>query len=243
MSKKYPFEPLELQPFTHMDLGCLRIDEVGPPQPHWPPPSASTPSLKRSSFSDDDIAKSRSAYDSSTAYDPARYSSIYNSDDKRPSSPNSLLHTSFLQPKSRRFALTWVVAVLATVISAFTVYYTFRVMVDEDALPRYLSLGPGATVLVVNILSHLAAFLCWSLTTDTFEALRWAWACRPQGIPLATFLVLSRATPTTGVLQLLATAGLHQFWALQRYDTKLSLRYCTAKASLSHKHRYGGLWT
>lgn len=142
--------------------------------------------------------------------------------DRRPSAKNEneneYLRTSLLQRKSRKYGPLWVLAVLAAFMSAFATYYSYRVMVDEVALPPNLQFQPGTTVLVVNILSHVVAFLCWTLFSDTTEALRWALACRPEGILLTSFLVLSRATPFIGVAFLCMTKGPHQIWAMQRYD-------------------------
>lgn len=211
MSKEYSFEPLELQPFARMDVAGLGIDieEIEPPQPQICAPN-------------DSVKQIRSRFGSSTAYDPSSCSSAGGSVDRRPSAKNEneneYLRTSLLQRKSRKYGPLWVLAVLAASMSAFATYYSYRVMVDEVALPPNLQLQPGTTVLVVNILSHVVAFLCWTLFSDTTEALRWTLACRPEGILLTSFLVLSRATPFIGVAFLCMTKGPHQIWAMQRYD-------------------------
>ncbi|KAM7217471.1 hypothetical protein V8F06_007102 [Rhypophila decipiens] len=132
-----------------------------------------------------------------------------------PESPASV-PAAFLQGKSTRYVPAWTVALLALGTTAVTVWYSYRVMVDINELPRPLQLSPGLTVLVVNVLSHIVAFLALSLSTDILEHLRWALACRPEGILLTSFLAMSRATSITGVLYLFRVPGWHQLWALQR---------------------------
>ncbi|KAK3939403.1 hypothetical protein QBC46DRAFT_388109 [Diplogelasinospora grovesii] len=134
----------------------------------------------------------------------------------RPNSDKHQAQTSFLQRKTTRFAPTWIVALLALGTTAVTVWYSSRVMVNTTELPKVLQRSPGSTVLVVNVLSHIVAFLCLSLFSDVLESLRWALACRPKGILLTSFLAMSRATPVTGVLYLCKVRGSHQIWAIQR---------------------------
>jgi uncharacterized SAM-binding protein YcdF (DUF218 family) len=121
-----------------------------------------------------------------------------------------------LQSNVQRFTSQWGMAVLAICISAFSIYYTYTVLVSEAEVPKNLYLEPSNAVLVVNILSHVVAFLCWNLFSDTAEALRWAMACRKEGVLLTTFLALSRATPFAGVFYLCFQKGSHQIWAIQR---------------------------
>jgi hypothetical protein len=207
MSQKYLFERLELRPFTRIDVSGLGIDieEIEPSQ-------------LQVGASDNDTEQSRSTFGSSTAYDPASCAPARDSADRRPSAQHEYLRTSLLQCKSRRYGPLWAIASLAAFTSAFAIYYSYRVMVDEAALPSTLQLQPGTTVLVVNILSHIVALLCWTLFSNTTEALRWALACRPEGVLLTSFLALSRATPFIGVAFLCTTKGSHQIWAMQRYE-------------------------
>jgi hypothetical protein len=200
MSQKYSFERLELPPFDSLDIG-----ELGPPHAYR-------------GTALHDVKGSFSTFESATAYDPASYATTHDISDRRLSAQHESLRTSYLQRKSRRFATLWAIAALAVFASIFSVWYTYRVMVDEDALPTALQLQPGTTVLVANILSHIVAYLCWTLFSDVTEALRWALACRSEGILLTSFLVLSRATPFAGVVYLCTTKGPHQIWAMQRYE-------------------------
>jgi hypothetical protein len=192
-SPKYS-EPLELRPLSPMNLPGISVEE---PEPFQAQKAAAL----------DDAKESWSTF----AYTP-----MLDSLKKGQSDQYAPLRTSLLQRKSRRFATLWVTAALAVFASIFSIWYSYRVMVNEKALPSSLQLQPGTTVLVVNILSHVVAYLCWSLFSDTTEALRWALACRPEGVLLTSFLVLSRATPFIGVAYLCTTIGPHQIWAVQR---------------------------
>jgi hypothetical protein len=202
MSQKYSFQPLKLRPFDRMDVPGISTEEFELSQLH-----------ESAAFEDE---KGSQSTFTTTTYDPASYASIPDSFDGRLSAKHAPLRTSLLQRKSQQFVTLWVIAALAVFASIFSAWYTYRVMVDENALPTALQLQPGTTVLVVNILSHVTAYLCWSLFSDATEALRWALACRPEGILLTSFLALSRATPFAGVAYLCTTKGPHQLWAMQR---------------------------
>ncbi|OBT75014.1 hypothetical protein VF21_06337 [Pseudogymnoascus sp. 05NY08] len=121
-----------------------------------------------------------------------------------------------LQSKRERFLMTWLTCAAAIVSTIFSVYYSYTVLVSDKAVPQALSLSPGKTVMAINVLSHVVAYLLWSLITDANEELRWSLACRPQGVTLTSFLVLSRATPLHGVAYLCTVWGGHILWALQK---------------------------
>jgi hypothetical protein len=123
--------------------------------------------------------------------------------------------TSHVQPKFKRLSIVWRTAIITCIISTFAVFYSYRALVSLSTLPKHLALSPGKTVLVVNILSHVVAFLCWNLFVNTSEALRWAIACRAdKGILVTSFLTLSRATSLAGIWNLIARGGTHQFWCI-----------------------------
>jgi hypothetical protein len=235
--QKYTFEPLQLRRFSRIDLPDLEIPqeheaEVAPPmsQPQddekAPLPSISTATTFAPS--DDGCGCGcGSDCDNMTKSQRELTSSSYGHDDY-PQPPTltptpttttadvQALRTSLLQHKRQRFLSTWIIAILSIIMSSLSIWYSWRVMVDETALPTRLVLSPGATVLVANILSHVVAYLCWSLASDTMEALRWALASRPEGVLLTSFLALSRATPLIGVVYLCSVRGQHWLWAAQR---------------------------
>ncbi len=217
MSQKYSFEPLELGPFEPLELR----PSGGKDTPRVDIAELEPPYYLHGGATFDDSKGSLSTFESTTAYDPTSLPTTQDGSQRGLSGQYESIRSSYLQRKSRRFATLWITAALAVFASIFSVWYAYRVMVDENALPPALQLRPGTTVLVVNILSHLVAYLCWSLFSETTEALRWALACRPKGILLTTFLVLSRATPFAGVAYLCTMKGPHQIWGMQRYDNDL----------------------
>lgn len=165
---------------------------------------------------DDDITNSRSPFASANLENESR--SMLTSTENRVSFRGDQIQASPLETKNRRFFSAWATAAASVVSSIFTLYYCYTVLVNTNAVPNVFVTAPGTTVLIVNVLSHLVAFLVWGLFSDTFEALRWALASRQKGILLTSFLALSRATPLSGVLYLCTTVGAHQFWALWRYE-------------------------
>lgn len=225
MSQRFSFDLPRLRPVSPIDRASIGIEDIEPlqPQPQENSSLTRTPWLKGGSLYDDDITETKSGFESSTR-DLESAAPMLSSGSVVSTQPSKddRLRTSTLQRKSRRFAPAWVTALLAVATSAFSVWYSHRVLVDKARLPSWLALQPGATVLVVNVLSHIVAFLCWNIFSDVTEALRWSMACRPQGLLLTTFLALSRATPLPGVGHLLMTKGAHQIWAFQRYATHLS---------------------
>jgi hypothetical protein len=217
-SQRYSFEPLTLQPFPPLDVASLGIDEVRLSEPAWD--SYSTEKAPSSTTNFSFQFQSPSINFANTSYrnigSEEQILHNYNGQGEWTDANSDHVRTSLLQRKSRRLATTWILAAMAISTSAFSVFYSYRVLVDEAALPPSLVLPPGATVLVINVMSHVVAYLCWRLFSDTIEALRWALASRPEGILLTSFLAMSRATPIMGVLYLCRTRGRHQVWALQR---------------------------
>lgn len=218
--QRYGFSRLELQPFTRLDIDGLGIEEVKLSEPEWD--SYSTEKARSSTTTFSVPFNTPSASSTNTAYrnigSEEQILPRYHRDDW-PFTNNASagsVRASFLECKSRRLATIWALAIMAIITAAFSTFYSYRVLVNHAALPDSLVLSPGATVLVVNIMSHVVAYLCWFLFSNTIEALRWALACRPEGVLLTSFLAMSRATPFMGVLYLCVTKGKHQVWAVQR---------------------------
>ena len=133
------------------------------------------------------------------------------------SSTAQILPPSGLQSKGRRLRSAWLTAIAAFLVTVFSVFYSYRVLVSHSAVPKDIALSPGKTVLIVNILSHIVAFLCWNLFVAAAEALRWSLACRPnKGILFTSFLSLGRATPFLGLWDLSLKKGPHQIWCVIR---------------------------
>lgn len=143
----------------------------------------------------------------------------------------SVATKSPLQSKRDHFLTTWLTCAAALISTIFSVYYSYTVLVSEKAVPPALTLSPGKTVMAINVLSHVVAYLLWSLVTDAHEELRWSLACRPQGVTLTSFLVLSRATPLQGVAYLCTVWGGHILWAMQKW-------VCTVQHSVGRPMRF-----
>jgi hypothetical protein len=129
------------------------------------------------------------------------------------SAPNQ---TCVLDSKFKQHYATWLLAFFAAsslAISTWIIYVTF---ISRKQVPSYLRLSQGHTVILVNVLTHVVAYLVWQLVDSAFEALRWAIASRTTGIPVMSFLAMSRATGLLGVLDLLRVPGWHIIWCVQR---------------------------
>jgi hypothetical protein len=140
-------------------------------------------------------------------------------DDSRHSSPHSAavnVPTSVLQSKFKQHSTSYLLAVLASSVLAFSTWFIFTVFISEKQIPRYFRLSPGQTIIVINILTHVVVFLVWQLVDSAFEALRWTLASRDEGVLITTFLAMSRATGFIGVADLLRVPGWHRVWCVQR---------------------------
>jgi hypothetical protein len=130
---------------------------------------------------------------------------------------------STLQPKSKQFRQTWLLAFTTAILFCFTMFYANTVLISVSPVPHFFSLSPGKTITVVNVLSHGVAFLLLQLTGSVFEALRWALASSRSGISLMSFLALGPATSILGVLGLCRKIGVHLIWCIQRYSLSSGL--------------------
>ena len=122
---------------------------------------------------------------------------------------------------------SWLLGFLTLCLCSLSSWYVHVVLISLNTPPHELSLTPGRTVLAVNVVAHVVAFMVWNQIATALETLRWALAARPgkdekEGISLALFLALSRATTTLGVALLtLVPSPLkfwsHQVWCVKRY--------------------------
>lgn len=114
---------------------------------------------------------------------------------------------------------SWLYAIVSLLITFASYLYVKMVLIDETPPPPYLRLSPGRTILAVNIFAHIVAFLIWDQISSSLEAWRWALASRHgRGLPLGSFLALSRATGPAAVaaLMLLPRPGVHLFYCAKR---------------------------
>jgi len=127
--------------------------------------------------------------------------------------------TTVLQPKLKQHAAALSFGVLAILLLGSSLWFIYVEFIREKPVPKHLQLSTGHTITVVNILSHLNVFLVALLLDSAYEALRWSLASRNQGVSIATFLSLSRATGFLGIADLLRVTGWHRFLCFQRFIT------------------------
>jgi hypothetical protein len=106
-------------------------------------------------------------------------------------------------------------------LSVFIFWYVYAALVSDNPPLGPLLFSPSRILLVVTILSQGLAILFRVLFSCVFDALRWHFASRKMGVSTTTFLGLSPATSSLGVIKLLYSIGLrsHASWCLQRYLT------------------------
>ena len=139
-------------------------------------------------------------------------------------SDDSLHSKQPLRSSLYQFRVTLALMVVTAIWIGFTIFYAYNATVDPPVSRKLLSSSPANTILAINVLSHITIFLLQVLCSDVFEGIRWALASG-GGIPMSTFLSLSRATSPVGVLYLLlhrakSKLGIfrgHHFWGLKRY--------------------------
>jgi len=202
---------------TSSDISNTRRSGQGCPQLSWPmSPQVDSIQTGTRAFPSHTDSEKKSLV-TPEAYVPVKSATVSSQETVLSNEEAPTRHSSHLQPKSRKFAFSWSVSLLTLASAAVAVWFSQRVMVDRSELPPPLRLTPGGVVLVVNILSQLVAYLAFSLFSEVTEQLRWSLACRKEGMPLTSFLVLSRATPLMGVFYLFTVRGTHLVWGMQRF--------------------------
>ncbi|KAK4163205.1 hypothetical protein QBC43DRAFT_68217 [Cladorrhinum sp. PSN259] len=152
---------------------------------------------------------------------------------------------------------SWLYAIFSLFITFASYMYVKVMLIDEASPPPYLRLPPGRTILVVNIFAHIVAFLIWDQMITALEAWRWALASRQsQGLPLGSFLALSRAAGPMAVasLMLLPRPGIHLFYCAKRLSfmglawalgivltSNLDFRYVYTPTGLPERTVYAGV--
>jgi hypothetical protein len=189
--------------------------EEDPSSPRSRLHSLETLSLPEEHISHNDATDSKPLPDAAVICHGGQTSQLHNFDVSTPAHCEHV-HAFTWKPKAKRHATLLIEAFVVVTLSIFTVYYAYTVLVSERAVPPAFVLSPGKTVSVVNILSHMVAFLSRDLLENVGEEMRWALACRTKGVLLTTFLALSRATPYSGVAYLCSVRGSHRFWCMQR---------------------------
>lgn len=139
--------------------------------------------------------------------------------DQRFNDYSAVLRSTFTQ-----FWWAWATALLSGICAIFTIIFAYNCSLPNPISTMLLPSRSEDTLLILNILSHGSLQLLALLTSQAFEAARWAMASSKNGISASSFLVLSRATNLIGVFDLVKGHGVlqldrHQVWGLQRYHT------------------------
>lgn len=120
--------------------------------------------------------------------------------------PNPILLTNF-----KHNATSVVLTVVAMLLLGVSIWFIYTEFINKKPVSAHLKLSTGQTITIVNVLSHLNIFLVALLLESAFESLRWSLASRNEGVSIATFLALSKATGFVGVADLLRVPGWHRF--------------------------------
>jgi hypothetical protein len=126
----------------------------------------------------------------------------------------TLLHTAVRQSR-----VTLVMCLGAIPLSILLFLYVYAALVSDNPHLGPFLFSPSRTLLIITILSQGLALLIRMLFNSVLESLRWYLVSRSGGVDATTFLGLSGATSSWGVLNLLYAVGIrgHTVWCSQRY--------------------------
>lgn len=127
---------------------------------------------------------------------------------------------------SRNFRATWAMTCFTSIWVIFTIFFIYNSTATIPLCQSLLFENPARTITVLTIELQLATLLLQILSSDAFEAIRWALAGSTHGISALAFFILSRATNIFGVFYVLfqkSPLGMprrllsgHCFWGCQR---------------------------
>lgn len=132
----------------------------------------------------------------------------------------------FHESPFRQQRFTLLLAVLTAICMSFTAFFAYNSSLEHPISSKLIFENPERSILVLNIASQVTIFCLAELTSSVLEAIRWAFACTSSGVAAYTFLALSRATSSIGVLCLILGKGAnprkvqrdgHMLWGGQRY--------------------------
>jgi hypothetical protein len=144
---------------------------------------------------------------------------------RRPSRFKNVYTGDKLQSTPRQLLWTWITALASCLWMAFTTLFAFNCSLPKPLAASLLPPRSEDSLLILNILSHGMVLLLGLLTSQAFETVRRALASSKKGIPVGSFLGLSRATGLLGVISVLFNGKFSgflkldgpQFWSMQRY--------------------------
>lgn len=129
-----------------------------------------------------------------------------------------------LQSMARQSLWTWTQALLSSLWLTFTIIFALNCSVAKPFAVWLLPSRSEDTLLILNVCSQGTVLLLAALTSGAFETVRWTLASSKRGIPVLSFLGLSRATGLPGVLRLFVGGDRdgylkidgQQFWGIQQ---------------------------
>jgi hypothetical protein len=121
-----------------------------------------------------------------------------------------------LPKKYAQLKWTVILYILTLFLSGALFFYLQAALVSQTSPLGPLLLTPQKTLLLVSVLSQSFILLLEFLMSSVFNSLRWQLASRDSGVPVSTFLGLSRATSLWGVIMLMYRHT-HFIWGTHRY--------------------------
>lgn len=135
----------------------------------------------------------------------------------KPSRPGDTARIGTVLPrKSVQLKWTVILYILTLLLSVALFFYLHAALVSPTFPLGPFLLTPQKTLLLVSILSQILVLLLEFLMTSVLNSLRWQLASRDNGVPVSTFLGLSRATSLWGVITLMCRRT-HFIWGTHRY--------------------------
>jgi len=148
---------------------------------------------------------------------------------EQPSEQHPTLPPIQFESPWRQHKWQWAIILVTTVWILFTIIFAYDCTRTEPLTRTFFNPTPSQTILVLNTMSHITVLALQTSTSGTLETVRWALASTVQGIPAFAFMILSRATGLSGVLNLLRRKqklrdriiGGHVFWGSQRFKNTM----------------------
>ena len=118
-------------------------------------------------------------------------------------SPKSWMILQSRWPLIRRFYYTGVLTTISIVVTSWTIYYAYNASVTSDPFVSLLWVSSNSTIFTINLMAQITLMFLTELVQIVSECFRWSRACTPQkGIPLLSFLALSRSISPVALLSL-----------------------------------------
>ena len=124
----------------------------------------------------------------------------------------------------------WLLALAATVITTFSIYYAYNAAHPHGPFENLLWRNPEWTIFTINLLTYATGLILDQFHLLVCEELRWSYSSTDEGISFLSFLSLSSSASTLGLLHFLFSpfpparwfekrlrGSTHRWWSFQRY--------------------------